>query len=114
MVSAGLGRSRNVAHSLLSAFCVIAVAVLVYSVAGRVWPGGAERELATSEPLLTMFSLFAVAVAAIIPLGAAAERSRLSACCASTALFAGITYPLFAHWVWGDGWLARLFAAHEA
>ncbi len=30
------------------------------------------------------------------------------ACCASTVLLAGITYPLFAHWAWGGGWLAQL------
>ena len=30
--------------------------------------------------------------------------------CASTALLAGWTYPLFAHWVWGGGWLSQLGA----
>jgi Amt family ammonium transporter len=52
--------------------------------------------------------VFAVALAAIIPLGGGAERWRLGASCASTALFAGITYPVFAHWAWGGGWLAQL------
>jgi ammonium transporter, Amt family len=32
----------------------------------------------------------------------------LGATCASTALLAGWTYPLFAHWAWGGGWLAQL------
>jgi Amt family ammonium transporter len=32
----------------------------------------------------------------------------LGASCASTALLAGWTFPLFAHWVWGGGWLAQL------
>jgi Amt family ammonium transporter len=32
----------------------------------------------------------------------------LGASCASTALLVGWTYPLFAHWVWGGGWLAQL------
>jgi Amt family ammonium transporter len=53
-------------------------------------------------------------LAAMIPLGAAAERWRLRACCASTAVFAAITYPLFAHWTWGGGWLARLGANFHA
>jgi ammonium transporter, Amt family len=52
--------------------------------------------------------LFTVGLAALIPLGAAAERWRLRACCVSTALLAGFTYPVFSHWVWGGGWLARL------
>jgi ammonium transporter, Amt family len=47
-------------------------------------------------------------LAALIPLGSGADRWRLSATCASTALLAGITYPIFAHWVWGGGWLAQL------
>jgi Amt family ammonium transporter len=58
--------------------------------------------------LAVMFGMFAIALAAVIPLGAAAERWRLSASCASTALLAGLTYPLFAHWIWGGGWLAQL------
>jgi ammonium transporter, Amt family len=47
-------------------------------------------------------------VAAVIPLGACLERWRLSAACLSTVLLAGFTYPLYAHWVWGGGWLAQL------
>jgi ammonium transporter, Amt family len=47
-------------------------------------------------------------LAALIPLGSGAERWRLGATCASTALLAGFTFPLFAHWVWGGGWLAQL------
>jgi Amt family ammonium transporter len=55
-----------------------------------------------------VFGLFAVGLAAMIPLGAAAERWRLSASCVSSAVFAGCIYPLYAHWVWGGGWLAQL------
>jgi Amt family ammonium transporter len=32
----------------------------------------------------------------------------LGAASASTALLAGLVYPLFAHWVWGGGWLAQI------
>ena len=62
------------------------------------------------DSLAALFQLMGVALAAVIPLGAAAERWRLRACCVSTALLAGITYPLFAHWVWGGGWLEQLGA----
>ena len=47
-------------------------------------------------------------LAAIIPLGAGSDRWRLGATSGSTALLAGITYPIFAHWTWGGGWLAAL------
>ena len=42
------------------------------------------------------------------PLGSGADRWRLRASCLSTAVLAAWTYPLFAHWVWGGGWLAQL------
>ena len=50
----------------------------------------------------------AVGLAGMIPLGSGADRWRLGAICASTALLAGITFPLFAHWTWGGGFLAQL------
>jgi Amt family ammonium transporter len=52
--------------------------------------------------------MFSVGLAALIPLGAGTDRWRLGAACASSALLAGWTYPIFAHWVWGGGWLSQL------
>jgi Amt family ammonium transporter len=59
---------------------------------------------------MLLFQMFSVSLAALIPVASGAERWRLAASCASTALLAGFTYPLFAHWVWGGGWLAQLGA----
>jgi len=134
LVNAGFGRGRSAAHSMLSAMCVFAVAVLVYflvgfgfqgyigeparllSFGGRQWNLlGAERLMlrgvvfnGSALSLVACLQLFSVGIAAMIPLGAGSERWRLGASCASTALLAGITYPIFAHWVWGGGWLAQL------
>jgi Amt family ammonium transporter len=47
----------------------------------------------------------------MIPLSAGTDRWRLGPICLATAVFAGILYPLFAHWVWGGGWLAQLGAS---
>jgi Amt family ammonium transporter len=58
--------------------------------------------------LAAWLQMFSVGIAALIPLGAGSERWRLGASCASTAILAGWTYPLFAHWVWGGGWLGHL------
>jgi Amt family ammonium transporter len=60
--------------------------------------------------LAALLQIFCVGLAALIPLGSGADRWRLRASCASTAILAGWTYPLFAHWVWGGGWLAQLGA----
>jgi Amt family ammonium transporter len=133
LINAGLGRFRNAAHSMLSALCVIAVAAVVYFAVGAAWQGGAGQpafalhaagkdwnwigagnyflrglELGGWSSLPALFGLMSVGLAAIIPLGSGADRWRLGACCASTILLAGITYPLFAHWAWGGGWLAQL------
>ena len=136
LIHAGLGRSRSAAHSLLGAVLVVAVAALAYFVCGYSWQGfpgrpahaftvagkmwswiGAEpfflRGLAldgSPASLAAWLRMFGVGIAALIPLGAGSDRWRLGASCASTALLAGWTYPLFAHWVWGGGWLAQLGA----
>jgi len=133
LMNSGLGRSRSAAHAMLAPIAVTAVAVLVYCVCGWSWqsfPGrpahafelaGKSWNWIAAEPfflrglaldsspaaLAAWLQMFSVALAATIPLGAGSERWRLGASCASTAILAGWTYPLFAHWVWG-GWLAQL------
>jgi Amt family ammonium transporter len=74
--------------------------------AGRLFFGGLDFDSASGPALAACFGMFAAALAAVIPLGAGEERWRLSAAAVSTAVLAGWTYPLFAHWVWGGGWLA--------
>src|ERR1019366_2951079 len=60
--------------------------------------------------LAALLQIFCVGLAALIPLGSGADRWRLRASGISTAILAAWTYPLFAHWVWGGGWLAQLGA----
>lgn len=134
LINAGLGRSRNAALSMLSALCAIAVAALVYFAIGFSWQSYAGRSPHTlniqgkawgwigSErfffrgfefdgspvSLAALLGMFSVGLAAMLPLGSGGGRWRLGGSCASTAILAGWTYPLFAHWVWGGGWLAQL------
>jgi Amt family ammonium transporter len=68
---------------------------------------GLPLDLST-DSLVVLLQIFSVGLAAIIPLSAGSDRWKLGAACASSALLAGWTYPLFAHWVWGGGWLAEL------
>jgi ammonium transporter, Amt family len=134
-INAGLGRSRNAAHSMMAALCVLSVAACAWFVCGRAIQGyagglahfvtvatkpwdwlGAEpwffRGLALDAAppafLIGWFGILAAGLAGVIPLGSGADRWRLAAVCASTALLAGITFPLFAHWAWGGGFLAQL------
>lgn len=134
LLNVGMVRSRNAAHVLMSSVCVIAVAVVTYFVFGFAWQGaiggpgyalrvgGAPWDWIADQPLfwrgidwngspaaLTVWTqILSVALAGLIPLGCVAERWRLRAVCASTVILAGWIYPVFAHWVWGGGWLAEL------
>jgi ammonium transporter, Amt family len=134
LIGNGLGRSRSASHSMMSSMCVLAVAALAYFAFGFAWQGfaggpahvaslgGKEWDWIASgrfflahqaldgspASLAALLGMFSVGLAALIPLGSGADRWRLGACCVSTAIFAGWTYPLFAHWVWGGGWLAQL------
>ena len=134
LVNSGLGRSRSAAHVMLASLCVFGVAAIVYVAIGFSWQGACGRpaHLVTiagktwnwiaaepfylrglsldlsAESLIVLLQVFSVGLAAVIPLSAGSDRWRLGASCASSALLAGWTYPLFAHWVWGGGWLSQL------
>lgn len=138
MINAGLNRSRNAAHGMLSSLSAAGVAILVYVVLSFAWQGfsgqpahvinaaGTSWDWLGSGPLFLRsnafdgslaslrlpLGIFVVALAAMIPAASGAERWKLGACCASTAIFAAFIYPVFAHWVWGGGWLAQLGLSH--
>jgi Amt family ammonium transporter len=58
--------------------------------------------------LVACLQLFSVGIAALIPIGTGSDRWRLGPSCVSAALLGAVTYPIFAHWVWGGGWLSQL------
>jgi Amt family ammonium transporter len=117
LVNAGLGRSRSAAHSMLTSLSVIAVAAVVYFVFGFSWQGfigqpahvftmgGKVWSWISAEPLFlrglrlddiptslaAWLQMLSVGLAALIPLGAGADRWRMGASAASTALLAGCT-----------------------
>lgn len=136
LIHAGLGRSRSAAHALLATLCVVSVTAIVFVLVGFTWTGfagghsysaitgdvnwnwiGAGKLLAgevnfdgasQQVAIILCFHLFAVGLGGVIAIGAGADRWRLGATCISSAVFAALIYPLFAHWVWGGGWLAQL------
>jgi Amt family ammonium transporter len=128
LINTGLGRSRSAAQAITTALCVLSTAALVYFVCGFAAAGspislsfGAIGKSAL-EParfffrganvltlVVALFGVFGVGLASLIPLGASADRLRLGAGCASTALFAALTFPVFSFLTWHSR--AGLFGA---
>jgi len=134
LVNSGLGRCRSAAHVMVASLCVSGVAAIVYVAIGFSWQSACGRSAhlltiggktwswiaaepfflrglpldLSAESLIVLLQMFSVGLAAVIPLSAGSDRWRLGASCASSAVLAGWTYPVFAHWVWGGGWLSQL------
>ena len=57
---------------------------------------------------LFLFQMVFMDTAATIPTGAMAERWSFSGFVLMSFVISTITYPIYANWVWGGGWLAQL------
>ena len=57
---------------------------------------------------LFLFQMVFMDTAAMIPTGAMAERWSFSGFVLMSFVISTITYPIYANWVWGGGWLAQL------
>jgi Amt family ammonium transporter len=58
--------------------------------------------------VIFLFQMVFMDTALTIVTGTAAERWKYSAFMVSSFLMGAFTYPLFANWAWGGGWLATL------
>ena len=134
LINTGLGRSRSAAQSLLGNLAIVAVTAIAFALVGATlvgtaggpghvfhlagkpwnWLGKGSFFLSglaaapVQAQLELLFEFLAVALAALIPWGSGADRLRLAAGCAVAAVLAAVVFPLFAHWTWGQGWLAQL------
>lgn len=137
LIHQGLGRSRSAAHAMLATMCAVAITAVVFVLFGCVWagaPGAASHTLQIAgrqwnwlgagpffgsglrssldhgpyRAIVLLLQVFALGMAALIPVSAGSDRFRLAAICASSAVMAAISFPLFAHWTWSGGWLAQL------
>ena len=58
--------------------------------------------------VIFLFQMVFMDTALTIVTGAAAERWKYAAFAVSSVFMGAITYPLFANWAWGGGWLSQL------
>jgi ammonium transporter, Amt family len=127
---AGLVRSKNVLSVLMQCFsitCMVTIAwvVVAYSIAfgdggaANAWYGGFAKSFMSGVDFKalkgtipeTVFAMFQLTFAIITPalvLGAYAERVKFTGMLLFTLLWLLFVYAPIAHWVWGDGWLAKL------
>jgi Amt family ammonium transporter len=127
---AGLVRTKNVLSVLMQCFtitCVVTLAwvVVAYSIAfgdgggANAWWGGLGKSFLSGvdakaikgtipETVFAMFQLtFAIITPALV-IGAYAERVRFSGMVLFSLGWLLLVYAPIAHWVWGDGWLAKM------
>jgi Amt family ammonium transporter len=57
-----------------------------------------------------LFQMVFMDTTCTIPTGAAAERWRITSFILFSFVISTLIYPVYAHWVWGNGWLANLGA----
>ena len=127
---AGLVRTKNVLSVLMQCFaitCVVTLAwvVVAYSIAfgdagaANAWWGGLSKSFLSGVDVKalkgsipeTVFAMFQLTFAIITPalvIGAYAERVRFAGMLVFTLLWLLLVYCPIAHWVWGDGWLAKM------
>lgn len=123
MVETGLTRAKNAGNIImknLMDFCLGSI-VFVLLGAGLLMGENALFGL-VGKPTLQMFTdfynydwssfffnLVFCATAATIVSGAMAERTKFTAYCAYSIVISLFVYPVEAHWVWGGGWLTRVW-----
>ena len=126
---AGLVRMKNVLSVLMQCFaitCIVTLAwvVIGYSVAfgdggaSNAWYGGLAKSFLSGIDVKTVkgsipetvFAMYQLTFAIITPalvIGAFAERVKFSGMLLFSLLWLLVVYCPVAHWVWGDGWLAK-------
>jgi Amt family ammonium transporter len=128
LLEAGATRMKNAGHVAGKTIFTIALAALVYWVAGYGFAFGTDNEASSSFSFIgignflfdpatsyaeglpdSVFFLFQLAFASValsIAWGGFAERAKLISYIVYTLFFASVIYPVVAHWIWGGGWLA--------
>jgi Amt family ammonium transporter len=126
----GLVRTKNVLSVLMQCFAITCVVTLAwvavgYSIAfgdggsanawwgglGKSFLAGIDTKAVKGSIPETVFAMYQMTFAIITPalvVGAYAERVRFSAMLFFSVAWLLVVYVPIAHWVWGDGWLAKM------
>ncbi|HET7198958.1 MAG TPA: ammonium transporter [Burkholderiales bacterium] len=127
---AGLVRAKNVLSVLMQCFAITCVVTLAWVIVGysiafgdggaaNAWWGGLGKAFLAGITVQTVrgsipetvFAMYQMTFAIITPalvVGAYAERVRFSGMLFFSVAWLLVVYVPIAHWVWGDGWLAKM------
>jgi Amt family ammonium transporter len=125
LVITGMCRAKNAGQVVSTNLVIFAFSVLGFWVCGfalmaAVWPGipgasgftgGHWYFLHGTEPAVLgrfFFQAALIAVAAVIPAGAMAERWKFSNVIPFGFFFSAVPLAVYGRWVWGGGWLSNL------
>lgn len=119
-LEAGSVRRKNSVNVAMKNFVVEILTTCTYFAIGyaimfgSTWRGvigmdaPALANLDNSKVLHFLFQLVFCSTSATIVSGAVAERLRFLPFLLESAFLSAFLYPLYGHWVWADGWLARI------
>ncbi len=122
-LGAGLIRSKNTTNYLTKSFMDFAIASLGFWAFGFAFMLGDTAGgfigltgwfLTSGDYVGWIFQMVFAATAATIVAGAMAERTKLQTYLAYSFIVSALIYPIYGHWVWGDGWLSAMGALDYA
>ena len=122
-LGAGLIRSKNTTNYLTKSFMDFAIASLGFWAFGFAFMLGDTAGgfigrtgwfLTSGDYVGWIFQMVFAATAATIVAGAMAERTKLQTYLAYSFIVSALIYPIYGHWVWGDGWLGAMGALDYA
>jgi len=122
MVEAGMVRVKNVSNVLMKNLMDFVVGTIVFLVIGYSLLMGTDIGGFMGDPtsafmltgdsfdvstmMMWFFMLVFAATSVTIVSGAIAERPKFKSYLLYSAIVTAVIYPLYAHWIWGGGWLA--------
>lgn len=120
MVEAGFTRAKNAGNIIMKNLMDFCIGTVVFIAIGFGLLLGEDLAGFIGKPgfdLLTsyenfdfssfVFNLVFCATTATIVSGAMAERTKFLSYCVYSAVISALVYPIEAHWIWGNGWLAQ-------
>lgn len=110
MVEIGFTRAKNAINIIMKNILTVSIGAVTFFIVGFGIMFGESAGGLVGVPIEAFWIFQAVfaATAATIVSGAVAERIKFSAYLLFTIVITAIIYPLVGHWIWSDGWLARM------